>query len=42
MNKKIATAIIVVMLAVLAALVVANTLSEKSLGSVKATFTETR
>jgi hypothetical protein len=42
MNKKIAMAIIVVMLAVLAALVVASTISEKSLGSVKATFTETR
>lgn len=42
MNKKIATAIIVVMLAVLAALVVATTVSERSLGSVKATFAETR
>ncbi|HUV87925.1 MAG TPA: hypothetical protein VMX79_12540 [bacterium] len=42
MNKKIAAVILIVMLAVLAALVVANTVAERSLGTVKATFTETR
>jgi hypothetical protein len=42
MNKKIATAILVIMFAVLAALVIASTLTERSLGTVKATFSETR
>jgi hypothetical protein len=42
MNKKLAIAIIVVMLAVLAGLVVANSVIPKSLGNTKAMFTEVR
>ena len=42
MNKKIAATILVVMLTVLAALVVANTVTETRLGAIKANFTETR
>jgi hypothetical protein len=42
MNKKIAATILLVMLMVLAALVVANTVTEKRLGTIKANFTETR
>jgi hypothetical protein len=42
MNKKIATVILVVMFAVLAALVIASTVSDRSVGAIKAKFSETR
>jgi len=42
MNKKLAIVILVVMLGVLAGLVIANSVSPKSLGATKATFTEIR
>ena len=42
MNKKLAITIVVVMLAVLAGLVIANSVMPKSLGSAKAMFTEVR
>ncbi len=41
MNKKIATVILVVMFAVLAALVIASTVSDRSVGEIKAKFSET-
>jgi uncharacterized integral membrane protein len=42
MNKKLATAIVAVMLAALAGLVIAATVTYKSLGTIKAEYTETR
>ncbi len=42
MNKKLATAIVLVMLAALAGLVIAATVTYKSLGTIKAEYTEMR
>ena len=42
MNKKLAIAIIVVMMAALAGLVIANSVIPRSLGDTKAMFTEIR
>jgi len=42
MNKKLAIAIVVVMMAVLAGLVIANSVIPKSMGTTKAMFTEIR
>jgi hypothetical protein len=42
MNKKLAIAILVVMLAALAGLVIANSVAPRSLGQTKTLFTETR
>ncbi len=42
MNKKLATVIIAIMLSALAGLVIAATVTYKSLGAIKAKYTEIR